>query len=163
MKLLCLDCDDVMCLEEPQFPGDGTLAAVFACATCSHEVALLTNPGETRLLSGLGVRIGGRAVPEQPMELVRSSLRDGRDDAFVKEAPVDAPTEAPANPAAEGPPSPGTVTWSPEARARLERVPGFVRGMVERVCVDHARAEGMAELTPEIMDQVRSTLGIEGM
>ena len=83
MKFLCLDCDDVMAFAERQIPGDGTLAAVFTCGSCGREMAMLTNPMETQLVSSMGVKIGGREVPAQPMELARTSLEGGRDDAFV--------------------------------------------------------------------------------
>jgi hypothetical protein len=44
---------------------------------------MLTNPMETQLVSSMGVKIGGREVPAQPMELARTKLEGGRDDAFV--------------------------------------------------------------------------------
>ena len=97
MKFLCIDCDHVMDFAERQLPGDGTMAAVFRCARCGHEVAMLTNPMETRLVSGLGVRVGGRTVPDQPMELLRSSMATGREGAFEDagaEAAEDAGAEA---------------------------------------------------------------------
>ncbi|MEE8595643.1 MAG: hypothetical protein V3T25_07215, partial [Gemmatimonadota bacterium] len=82
MKFLCVDCDEQMSFGERQLPGDGTLAAVFRCPACGREVAMLTNPMETQVVSSLGIKIGGREVPEQPLELVRSSLDGGRDEAF---------------------------------------------------------------------------------
>jgi hypothetical protein len=160
MKFLCLECDEVMGFEERQIPGDGTLAAVFRCATCGREMAMLTNPMETQLVSSMGVKIGGREVPEQPMELVRSNLAGGREDVFEEpEPPADAD-------GADGPGTPrhsGPVVWSPEALHRLERVPRFVRGMVKRIYTDYAREHGIPELTPSLMDRARSDLGLEGM
>lgn len=147
MKFLCLDCDHVMDFAERRLPGDGTMAAVFRCERCGREVAMLTNPMETRLVSGLGVKVGGRSVPDQPMELVRSTVAEGRADAF---------TEAP-------PPRPGPVAWSPEARDRLQSVPSFVRGMVKRIYTEWAWERGIVEMTPETMDRARAELGLEGM
>jgi hypothetical protein len=139
---------------ERQIPGDGTLAAVFSCPSCEREMAMLTNPYETQLVSGLGVKIGGRTVPEQPMELTRTALEGGRPDAFEE-------AEASGGPATEtGGRSPA---WSPAALERLERVPSFVRGMVKRIYADWARERGIPELTPEIMDRARTDLGLEGM
>ena len=155
MKFLCIPCDQVMAFAERQIPGDGTLAAVFKCPGCGREMAMLTNPYETQLVSGLGVKIGGRTVPEQPMELLRSSLEGGRPDAF--EEVGDAPAETPTAVRTRAP------TWTPAALERLERVPSFVRGMVKRIYADWARERGIVELTPEIMDQARSDLGLEGM
>jgi hypothetical protein len=148
VKFLCVDCDQVMAFAERQLPGDGTLAAVFACPGCGREMALLTNPMETRLVSSLGVKIGGREVPEQPLETVRASLDDAREDAFV-EAPAAAVDTR--------------VRWTPEALERLDRVPNFVRGMVKRIYTDYAKERALREVSVEVMDRARSDLGLEGM
>lgn len=167
MKFLCLECDEVMGFEERQIPGDGTLAAVFRCGTCGREMAMLTNPMETQLVSSMGVKIGGREVPEQPMELVRSNLAGGRDEAFEEGHEAEsgpASGDAAILPRAQAAPDrPGRVAWSPEALERLERVPRFVRGMVKRIYTDYAREHGISELTPSLMDRARSDLGLEGM
>jgi hypothetical protein len=157
LKFLCLDCDEVMAFAERQIPGDGTLAAVFACPGCAREMAMLTNPMETQLVSSMGVKIGGREVPEQPMELMRSSLEGGREDAFGETAASEAGALA-------GPDAPtGRVQWTPEAIERLERVPRFVRGMVKRIYTDYAKERALAHITPEVMDRARTELGLEGM
>ncbi len=145
MKFLCIECDEQMHFGERQLPGDGTLAAVFRCPECGREVAMLTNPMETQVVSALGIKIGGREVPEQPFELVRRSLEGGREGAFA-----DAP-------------APGPVRWSDAAVERLGVVPSFVRGMVKRIYADYARERGIREITPEIMDRARTDLGLEGM
>jgi hypothetical protein len=149
MKFLCLSCDEVMGFAERRLPGDGTMAAVFTCGACGREMAMLTNPMETQLVSSLGVKVGGREVPEQPMELVRTTLTGGRDDAFVDET--------------GSPPPGGPVVWSDAATQRLANVPSFVRGMVKRIYTDYARERGIATITPAIMDQARTELGLEGM
>jgi hypothetical protein len=141
-----------MAFEERQIPGDGTLAAVFKCPGCAREMAMLTNPMETQLVSGLGIKIGGRTVPEQPMELTRSSLEGGRPDAFTEAPDAHAPAAVRTR-----------VTWTPAALERLERVPSFVRGMVKRIYADWAQENGISEFTPETMDRARTELGLEGM
>lgn len=171
MKFLCLECDEVMGFEERQLPGDGTMAAVFSCGTCGREMAMLANPMETRLVSGMGVKVGGRDVPEQPMELTRSQLAGSRPDAFEEpeeaaggeEAGAGAEESADAGASAAGSRSSGRVEWSPEAVARLQNVPSFVRGMVKRIYTDYAHERGLEEMTPELMDRARSELGLEGM
>ncbi|MDX1568663.1 MAG: hypothetical protein R3223_12730, partial [Longimicrobiales bacterium] len=153
MKFLCLECDAVMSFAERQIPGDGTLAAVFECGSCGREMAMLTNPMETQLVSGMGVKIGGRTVPEQPMEITRTTLDEARDDAFVPAGheptagnapgatgkdPEDSSASAEASGPSEGSGA-GTsdgrirVRWTPDALDRLQRVPRFVRGMVKRI------------------------------
>jgi hypothetical protein len=149
MKFLCVECDQQMAFGERQLPGDGTLAATFKCPTCGRVVAMLTNPMETQLVSSLGVEIGGKTVPAQPLETVRKMVATGRDDAFEETA---------GRP--DGPTAPG---WSLEAQERLGRVPNFVRGMVKKIYADYARERGIAEITPVVMDTARAELGLEGM
>jgi len=132
---------------ERELPGDGTLAAVFTCPACHRAVAMLTNPMETQLVASLGVKIGGRTLPEQPLELTRSALQGGREDAFAEPPPA----------------GPARPSWDAAARERLERVPLFVRGMVHRIYADYAAEHGIAVVTPEVMDRARRELGLEGM
>lgn len=147
MKFLCLACDEVMAFRERQLPGDGTLTAVFSCPSCEREMALLTNPMETQLVSSLGVEIGGRTVPEQPLQQTRMGLDSPREDAF--EPAVDTPR--------------GPISWSDEASERLQNVPRFVRGMVKRIYGEYAHEHGIDVITPEVMDRARTDLGLEGM
>jgi hypothetical protein len=167
MKFLCVECDKVMDFAERQIPGDGTLAAVFTCASCDREIAMLTNPMETQLISSMGVKIGGREVPAQPMELARTSLEGGRDDAFVLSEDIPLASGESALASGEGASAGAATTvrvvWTPEATGRLERVPSFVRGMVKRIYTDWAREKGVSEMTPESMDRARTELGLEGM
>ncbi|HEY7192755.1 MAG TPA: hypothetical protein VH439_03360 [Gemmatimonadales bacterium] len=74
MKFLCVECDQQMAFAERELPGDGTLAATFKCPKCGRVVAMLTNPMETQLVSSLGVEIGGRTVPAEPFEMVRTHV-----------------------------------------------------------------------------------------
>jgi hypothetical protein len=92
--------------------------------------------------------IGGRTVPEQPLETVRGMVATGKEDAFI-DGPADRRTAGP--------------MWSAEAQERLARVPGFVRGMVKKIYADYARERGIPEITPAVMDTARSELGLEGM
>ncbi len=149
MKFLCIDCDAQMHFEERQQPGDGTFAAAFTCPTCGHRVAMLANPMETQLVNSLGVKIGGRTLDAEPMELIRTSIA-GREDAF----------EDGARAAGRGARRP---VWSAEAQERLGRVPGFVRGMVKKIYTDYAAEHDIAEITPAVMDRARADLGLEGM
>ncbi|HEV8380117.1 MAG TPA: hypothetical protein VGQ29_00895 [Gemmatimonadales bacterium] len=140
MKFLCVECDQQMAFAERELPGDGTLAATFKCPKCGRVVAMLTNPIETQLVSSLGVEIGGRTVPAEPFEMVRTFVTDGQPDGQT------------------APPR-----WSVDAQERLSRVPSFVRGMVKKIYADYAKERGIAEITPAIMDTARAELGLEGM
>jgi len=161
MKFLCIECDQQMNFEERQVPGDGTFAAAFRCPGCGRRVALLANPMETQLVGSLGVKIGGRTLEEQPLELVRGKMV-GREGAFVEDEGRgtrdekrgdDPPTRRPADP----------PTWSAAAQERLAHVPTFVRGMVKKIYREYAAERGIAEITPQVMDRARSELGLEGM
>ena len=150
MKFLCVACDEQMVFEERQLPGDGTLAAAFRCPRCQRVVAMLTNPMETQLVASLGVAIGGRTVPPQPLETVREMVASGRADAFDDRA-------------GDGRGQAQPPTWSAGALERLARVPGFVRGMVKRIYTDYAKDRGIVEITPAVMDTARRELGLEEM
>lgn len=145
MKFLCVDCDEQMHLEERREPGDGTFAASFRCPRCDRSVVMLANPAETRLVGALGVKIGGRELDAAPMELVRGNIV-GRTDAF---------TEAERRS--------GRPVWTADAEGRLARVPNFVHGMVKKIYTEYAVEHDITEITPEVMDQARSELGLEGM
>lgn len=153
MKFLCVECDAQMAFGERQLPGDGTLAATFQCPKCGRVVAMLTNPMETQLVASLGVEIGGRTVPAQPLETVRRMVTTGGADAF------DDGDEA----RGHAPGSTGAPAWSADAQERLTRVPSFVRGMVKKIYVEYARDRGIPEITPAVMDTARAELGLEGM
>jgi hypothetical protein len=114
---------------------------------------MLTNPMETQLVSSLGVEIGGRTVPAQPLETVRKMVATGREDAFDEGS----------EPRGHAAGSNGAPAWSADAQERLARVPNFVRGMVKRIYADYAKERGIAEITPAVMDTARAELGLEGM
>lgn len=153
MKFLCVECDEQMHFEERQLPGDGTLAAVFRCPSCERMTAMLTNPMETQLVSSLGVKVGGRTVPEAPFEGIRTGVTSGREEAFDPGEPDDTARSD----------TPSKVTWSVDAVERLGHVPSFVRGMVKKIYTEYARDHGISEITPGVMDRARTDLGLEGM
>lgn len=151
MKFLCVECDTQMQFDERHVPGDGTFVAAFACPMCGRRIAMLANPMETQLVDALGVKIGGRTLDAEPLELMRSKVR-GREDAFVEDSEDDAT-------ARRG----GRPIWSADAQKRLGRVPGFVRGMVKKIYMEYATEHGIDEITPAVMDRARTELGLEGM
>ena len=141
MKFLCIDCDERMNFVDRQEPGDGTFTAAYSCPTCGHRVAMLANPMETQLVGSLGVKIGGATLDEDPLELVRGQMQG----AEAKLA------------------GSGRPTWTGKSRARLDRVPNFVRGMVMKIYNDWAMERGIGEITPAVMDEARVDLGLEDM
>ena len=137
MKFLCLDCDQPMKLHGTEGPDEGSLTVTFRCPECGFRVAMLTNPFETQMVRSLGVKVGGRTVPPEPFEHLRATMAGARPDAFEGVGSAsDAPTSGCPFAAALGEtmadtPSTG-VAWTPEAEARLERIPSFIRPMARR-------------------------------
>ncbi len=131
MKFLCVACDEAMKLVEAvDTPREDSLTVVFRCPRCEHRVGLLTNPRETQLVRSLGMAIGGRPAPPQPLELVRATLAEHR------------------------------LLWTEEAENRLQRVPEFVRAVVRESIERYARERGCREVTFEVMDEARARIGM---
>jgi DNA-directed RNA polymerase subunit RPC12/RpoP len=166
VKFLCIACDAAMRLTSTAGPDEGSLTVTFACPACGHRVAMLTNPWETQLVQTLGVKVGGRTVPAAPFEQVRASLAGQRDGAFV-EGSAAAPAAA-----SEGPGCPfaamipaadaaaGALAWTPEAEARADRIPAFIRPMARQAIERFARERGYGTITDAVMDEARSFMGM---
>ncbi|MFQ5781400.1 MAG: PCP reductase family protein, partial [Nitrospiria bacterium] len=164
MKFVCMKCESFMGFEKVQTPGEQSLGVTFACPTCGAKVAMVTNPGETSMVQALGVKLGGRTAPAEPMELTRESLKETPEtvpstptpSASAQQEMLKAETAksessgggtcpfssmvaqmqggstAPAEKERE-------VTWTPEARDRIEKVPSFMRPMIEMGVESYAR------------------------
>ncbi len=171
MKFLCIACDAAMRLQSTAGPDEGSLTVTFACPACGHRVAMLTNPWETQLVRSLGVKVGGRAAEPAPFESVRASLAGQRAGAFVDEAGRPAPDAVPSG-AGEGPGCPFAAmipeapaagegpAWTPEAAARVERIPAFIRPMARQAIERFAREHGYATVTEAVMDEARTSMGM---
>src|SRR2546422_967120 len=53
------------------------------------------------------------------------------------------------------------LVWSDAARARIERIPSFVRGVVMHRVEEWARRQGRREITPELLAEVRSAMPVD--
>lgn len=184
MKFLCVECDEPMKLERSQGPDEGSLTVTFSCPQCGQRVAMLTNPFETQLIRSLGVKVGGRMEPATPFEHLRSSMAHQRGEAFEgaqttghddSRAPAMEAGAAPARvPASDdGPGCPfanmvasqesegsGEIGWSPEAEARAERIPSFIRPMAKKAIERYAEGKGHRTITEAVMDEARGALGM---
>jgi proto-chlorophyllide reductase subunit len=162
MKFLCLNCDEGMKLATTKGPHEGSLEAIFACPRCRYQVAMLTNPWETQLVQTLGVTIGGRDTPANPYEHIFDNLRTGSD---VQRSDV-AEHSGPGCPfaemfgQAEQGDSGGDMQWAATTKIRLERIPSFIRPMVQRAIERYALEQGYPLITDVIMDEARSRLGM---
>jgi radical SAM protein with 4Fe4S-binding SPASM domain len=54
-----------------------------------------------------------------------------------------------------------TLAWTPEAEARVDRIPSFVRGVVVNRVETWARENGHHEVTAEMLGQMRSRMPVE--
>lgn len=163
MKFLCLGCDEGMRLESARGPQDGLLEATFLCPQCGHKVVLLMNPWETQLVKVLGVKIGGRVTPATPYEQVLSSLAPPREETAAEAGVV---SSGAACPFAEmlGQLEPQAcedgIRWTNEAKLRIERIPSFIRPMVQKAIERYANEQGHQVITDAVMDEARSKLGM---
>jgi hypothetical protein len=163
MKFLCFSCDEGMRLEATSGPHEGSLEATFVCPRCRHKIVMLTNPWETQLVQTLGVKVGGRTAPVSPYEQVFGGLAQSQTDSH---AASDESQNGPGCPFAgmlgESSQSdpPAGVQWTAEANVRIERIPSFIRPMVQRAVERYALEQGYPIITDAIMDEARSRLGM---
>lgn len=76
MKFVCLKCETYMTFQKVEKPAEGSLGVFFTCPSCDAKFSMVTNPGETQMVSSLGVQLGGRTAAPQPFEMTRGALKD---------------------------------------------------------------------------------------
>ena len=192
MKFVCLNCETYMNFEKVEKPGEGTLGVFFGCPSCNAKFSMVTNPGETQMVSSLGVKLGGRTVEAEPFEMTRGTLKveaaagSGQMAAYLNEKiqggqpAVAAATAAPAAKDGEKtsgcpfsamvaemgltssgkPGDAGPVisefAWSADAKEKLDRLPSFVKPMVQSSVEAFARKQGYKTITLQVMDDSKS-------
>ena len=191
MKFVCLNCETYMNFEKVEKPGEGTLGVFFGCPSCNAKFSMVTNPGETQMVSSLGVKLGGRTVEAEPFEMTRGTLKDeamagaGQMGAYLNEkiqggqpvataaaSPAKAPEKASGCPfsamvaemglTASGKPANGAApgssefTWSADAKEKLDRLPAFVKPMVQGSVETYARKQGFKTITLQVMDDSKN-------
>ena len=192
MKFVCLNCETYMNFEKVEKPGEGSLGVFFGCPSCNAKFSMVTNPGETQMVSSLGVQLGGRTVAAEPFEMTRGTLKDealagsGQMAAYLNEkiqGGQPATTTASAAPTkageksssgcpfsamvaemgltSSGKPANGGAatsefTWSADAKERLDRLPVFVKPMVQSSVEAFARKQGYTTITLQVMDDSKN-------
>jgi hypothetical protein len=175
MKFLCVPCDSPMKLQTVGPPEGGSLSVVYSCPECGYEMAMLTNPYETQLVSSLGVRIGpeeGGGAPslaESSAEAVTSGSRC----PFTAMIPLATPKPLGEVGATEGAHEgtghagtiggavqPVAVRWTAAAEARLANIPEFVRPMARTGIDRFARERGAVEVDEKMLDAARDFFGM---
>jgi len=192
MKFVCLNCETYMNFEKVEKPGEDTLGVFFGCPSCNAKFSMVTNPGETQMVSSLGVKLGGRTVAAEPFEMTRSTLKaeattdPGQMAAYLNEkikggqpaaAVAASKTAAPGEKSGSGCPfsamvaemgltssgKPGNAgptatefAWSTDAKEKLDRLPSFVKPMVQSSVEAFARKQGYQTITLQVMDDSKS-------
>ena len=185
MKFVCMKCETYMNFEKVEKPAEGSLGVFFGCPSCGARFTMVTNPGETQMVSSLGVQLGGRTVAAQPFEMTRGGLRgEGEGQAemanYLKEHYGEKPAAATATPA-EGEKKTGgcpfsavvaqmglgsstdtkggataEFDWTPDALERLEKTPSFIRPMIKGGIEAYARKQGFKKITLQVMDDSKN-------
>ena len=188
MKFVCLNCETYMNFEKVEKPGEGSLGVFFGCPSCGAKFSMVTNPGETQMVSSLGVKLGGRTVAAEPFEMTRGTLKDeaqagsGQMAAYLNEK-IQGGQPATASPAKVGEKSSGgcpfsamvsemgltssgkpasdsrtmsDFTWTPDAKEKLDRLPAFVKPMVQSSVEAFARKQGYQTITLQVMDDSKN-------
>jgi hypothetical protein len=53
-----------------------------------------------------------------------------------------------------------SMQWTEEAKVRVERIPSFIRPMVQKAIERYATEQGYPVITDAVMDEARSRLGM---
>jgi hypothetical protein len=159
MKFLCVECDEAMQLKETKDPVDGSIAVVFRCPSCRREIAMLTNPMETQVVGSLGVSIGPKPQPSVPMEGIRKSLAEKKDDEDSVNSGSKCPfTDVVADALSKQDST--EIIWTKEAEERLARIPSFIRPMAKKGIEQYANENGFPQIDNKVMDAVKDMYGM---
>ncbi len=143
MKFLCVPCDQPMKVLTVTPPDRGSISVTYTCPACGYEMAMLTNPFETQLVSSMGIRVGPAATPEGEGDKPKCPFSG----MVAEAAPAAMPVES-------------GVRWSADAAARMEAVPEFVRPMAKTGVEKFAKDLGHAEITLAVLDEAKSRFGM---
>jgi len=155
-----------MKLDRTLNPDEGSLTVIFVCPKCERETAMLTNDMETQMVRSLGVKIGGRNAPAEPMETVRNSLAQSKDELLDAHAHGAVPGEGSKCPFtgvvadAYAKSDAQEIVWTKEAQARIERIPPFAQPFVTKGVEMHARENGYTEINDAVVDEVKDRFGM---
>ena len=184
MKFVCLNCETYMSLEKVEKPEEGSLGVFFACPSCSAKFSMVTNSGETSMMNALGLKLAPRAEAAASMEGLRALGGNGQSAPAVNKQAASTPvvSTAAASPAkahektsgcpfsamvaemgltSSGKPANGgsaesEFTWTPDAKEKLDRLPAFVKPMVQGSVETYARKHGFKTITLQVMDDSKN-------
>jgi len=181
MKFLCVPCDSPMKLQTLAPPDGGSLSVVYSCPECGYEMAMLTNPFETQLVTSLGVRIGpdtnanASSVASASVDEPVANARPSGDEKIEKNASTSSgqcpfaamiPAMQQGTPESAGHATPANgeeplpVRWTSGAETRLANIPEFVRPMARTGIERFARERGSLEVDEKILDEAKDFFGM---
>jgi len=184
MKFVCLTCETYMSLEKVETPAEGSLGVFFACPSCNAKFSMVTNSGETHLVNSLGLKLGPRSEAAALMGMARSNQRE--EPTVQGKHPVATTAASPANTGekttsgcpfsamvtemglaspgkpANGGPATSEFSWTADAKEKLDRLPSFVKPMVQSSVESYARKHGFKTITLQVMDDSKND-GSNGM
>lgn len=179
MKFVCRKCETFMAFSELEGIREDSVGVTFGCSGCGARISMVTNAGETQMVKALGVQLGGRQDSPAPLELTRATLQAasplaedhaprsravepilGSTAESLKKSMGKCPfanmmSEMPVKTEAARADA-GPVSWTPEAKERLERVPDFVRGFAKTMIEDMARQDGSSVVNDALMDAAKT-------
>ncbi|HEX4822962.1 MAG TPA: PCP reductase family protein [Candidatus Polarisedimenticolaceae bacterium] len=144
MKFLCVPCDQPMKMMAVTPPDRGSVAVTYGCPECGYEMAMLTNPFETQLVTSLGVKIG----PNEGKDAATATSGSKCPFAGMMAGASEEAEET------KGP------KWTAEAEARMESVPSFVRSMAKTGIEKFAEESGYTVIDERVLDEARSRFGM---
>jgi len=184
MKFVCLNCETYMSLEKVEKPEEGSLGVFFACPSCEAKFSMVTNVGETSMMNALGLKLAPRAEAGASLDGLRALAGNGQTPPAVisqtSAGPSDSTATASSAKAGEKtsgcpfsamvaemgltsggkPDKVGTATtefaWSADAKEKLDRLPSFVKPMVQSSVEAFARKQGYQKITLQVMDDSKS-------
>jgi radical SAM protein with 4Fe4S-binding SPASM domain len=99
-----------------------------------------------------GCRARAYAVDGDPLAADPSCAYEPAGDVPLIESPA---------PVRYGQPAERSLPWTPEAEDRIRRIPSFVRGVVVRRLEEYARRQGRAEVTADLLAEVRRAMPVD--
>ena len=182
MKFVCLNCETYMNFDRVEKPAEGSLGVFFGCPSCGARFSMVTNPGETQMVSSLGVQLGGRTAQPEPFEMTRGTLKEqaggsaGEMAAYLNDkiqagqpatsssvrteektsgCPFSAMVAQMGLTSGSSTQSSTGLRWTPDAKEKLERLPSFVQPMVRSSVESYARTHGFDTVTLQVMDDAK--------
>ncbi len=179
MKFVCLNCETYMRLENVEKPAEGSLGVIFACPSCNAKFSMVTNAGETQLMNSMGLKLSARSeAAATPFDMIRGMLKEepkiegGQPVATAAASPSKSGEKAtsgcpftavvaemgltssgkPAN----GGPGTSEFTWTADAKEKLDRLPSFVKPMVQGSVEAYARKHGFKTINLQVMDDSKN-------